>query len=248
MRYPVTQAEAYILGVLLGDGYLQYGRQRVIGLHCRNRNFALAFWSCLDKSYQERASFRKGRVISGFGNIYGKRTTKSRKGVTWREYPNGDFYTELYSSAAHLYFKDMLKRLPELLPRMGRHRLSLLVRGFYDSEGSYDEWLSPFKGRKLYKGRRIRFYNTEKRIIDIINSALIELGFSPYINKYNGAYSLRISNKKAIKHFFRLVGTSIAHKRPKDLSCNSLRPKLKAREIKERNAKAGEPLRDKVQE
>jgi len=187
---------AYVLGVVLGDGWVG---ERKIRLNCKDKDFALEFkkqlknWSNLN--------------ISSY--IYFKKGDKQR------------FYFTicLYSLQASKFIKSFIDgRLNEILTTNKEIQVSFL-KGLYDSEGG----VCSSKATSFFK-TSISFTNTNLELIKLVSLLLFKLGFkNPKIYTSKKLYG---NQKKIVHYiylrrfydkllFYQDIGFSIKRKQDK---------------------------------
>lgn len=192
----------FILGVMLGDGCLSIYPQRGdyrIQLDCVDKEFADAFFRRLIKIIPKVSR----KYYAPSKNSFGKNPKWKYRIVAW----NKNFVLAL---------DRLLKLLPQLIEFMNKKELGQLIKGFYDSEGSYYNGEQTSKLAGKYKHHRITLYNTNKKTIEIILNALELLRYRTKIYEHNGTskkcYYIRITHKEDVNRFFREIGTSIPRK------------------------------------
>lgn len=199
----LTLEKSYILGVILGDGYVVPKCYR-IGLYVKDREFAKKFRKCIINVYGKCSINKfhdKDRLVKTNGKTY--------------LYKNKTYFTsQIHSKKA---CKDIMKYLStgnptptEILNSNNKEIIISFLEGLYDSEGSISS--------KKYRGfiaRRIVFYNKDYRLIQNVITLLEKLNIrpsKPTISKYSGVYSLQTSAKKSVLNFCNNIHLSIPKK------------------------------------
>lgn len=186
---------AYILGVLCGDGYMDYNNKRMtyyIGL------------DVVDKDFFEE--FKK--TLYNFFKIKPTDEFKKSKNEKWKD----QFITRLCSRAVCDYinnigdFKRDRWRVPDMLKNSDKSVKGAFLRGYFDSEGNVD------KG-----SRRVSAPSINLKGIKEIQFLLNDFGIRSKIELkertgYLDIYVLKIQDRKSIELFSEYIGFSIKRK------------------------------------
>lgn len=218
MRYKLSPIESYLVGVLLGDGYINRYQDHSdrIGLHTTNEQFAKEFYSGLLKLATERQYLQHHR-------LYGA-------GPSLRRYGR-EFYVEWYGSRVCNLAEWLIARFEQNYIQLGKKRLFAFLKGFYDSEGTYE-----IKPKGVH---RITLYNTNTHYINLVKRVLQNLDFKINLNSTQRSgwarlYMLRITGKKSLQRFFQWI-QPVPNKKPASVVLphrNALGPKYRlARDI-----------------
>jgi len=188
---------SYILGVLAGDGYMDYSiRRRTyhIGLSATDKEFVEKFKECLVNFFKLKPTteFRKSRYLN------------------W----NDQYITRLCSKEVCEYinsigtFKKFNWKVPRLIKNSNNKIKSFFLKGFFDSEGEIDKKIG-----------RIGATSTNLNGLNEIKIILEDLGIrSTIINRKDirpnthQKYVLRLHDKNSIKLFDSLIGFTIVRK------------------------------------
>lgn len=189
---------AYILGVLAGDGYMDYDDKRgtyYIGL------------SATDKEFVEK--FKESLI--NFFNI--KPTNEFRK--SRKENWNDQHITRLCSKEACDFinkfgnFKKETWKIPEIIKNSNEKIKSAFLRGFFDSEGEVDR-----------KSKRVGATSVNHIGLEEIGKLLNNLGIRYTIipvkdirPNTNQKSRIRIQDRKSIELFNKNIGFTINRKR-----------------------------------
>jgi intein-encoded DNA endonuclease-like protein len=196
----------YIIGVLLGDGYLHYnGSSGIIGLGTKDKDFADFFAKQLEKwsgkkpkRYEEMGRFFK----SVNGKIY-----KSKK----------KYIVNLCSTSAYEFLKEKLgiikvgnKNVPTNLNWIystPKEFKRMVLKGLWDSEGHID-----------IKDHSIGFSNTNLEIIELYENLCKDLNLPTHRQYFPNAgaeYRVLIIGIKNLLKFQKQIGITIKRKREK---------------------------------
>jgi len=188
---------AYILGVLTGDGYMDYCNQR------RAYNIGL---SAVDKEFVEE--FR--RTLFNFFKI--KSSNEFRK--SRREKWNAQYITRLCSKEACEFinligqFKKYNWQVPSLIKNADIKIRCAFIKGFFDSEGEIDKRI----GRIGATSMNFDGLEEIKRMLEDIgirNTIIKRKDIRPNTHQ---KYVLRIHDKNSIRLFYSLIGFTIIRK------------------------------------
>ncbi|MBI5133496.1 MAG: hypothetical protein HZA83_02175 [Thaumarchaeota archaeon] len=181
----------YVLGSLLGDGYIYYYRKRYrVGLSVRDKSFAMKFADKLSKVVARKVKYYH----------YSKRDL---------------WFVQVYNAELFFLFNQLRTNLPELnlLMRQGNYRLNALefVEGFFDAEGSVK-----IIKEKVRRTPKVAIDATNKRLdYLILMGNLVEevLGIkthfsSQFDKRRNSTYHhLRIYKKSDVNKFLAKIHT-----------------------------------------
>jgi intein-encoded DNA endonuclease-like protein len=180
---------AYVLGSVLGDGYIQIREKNssCVRISVRDEDFAQSFYKAL----------------------------KNWSGLNCRIYFYRGFW-RVYSSS--IVVAKALKNFDlSRLRKMPRRIVYSFLRGLYDAEGNVN-------------GRKIRFYNSDIRLIRLVVDLLTLIGIKNiYLYKrasemhviegrkykVKPVYTLEFSGEKNIKLFYKMIGFSLRRKEEK---------------------------------
>lgn len=188
---------SYILGVIAGDGYIDYNDKRqtyFIGL------------SATDKEFVEK--FRK--TLFNFFKIEPTNEFRKSKVKNW----NDQYVTRLCSKEACGFissignFKKSNWRVPEMIKNSNKKIKSFFLKGFFDSEGEIDK-----------KSGRIGATSMNLVGLEKVGGLLRDLGIRYTIIKKkdlrpntNQKYVLRVHDKRSINIFYKEIGFTIIRK------------------------------------
>lgn len=178
----------YIIGVLLGDGYLSEKSNYEIGLMVVNESFAHKFADAL-------SIISKNKVM-----LY----ERNKRRIWVQEKKTYDFTTHYF--VVRLNDKDIFLLLQELL---NNWEVSLMadidvLNGFLDSEGCV---YSNHSG--IYKYTRIEMYNKNVELLKKMQSILIKNGISSklYSRLKIGYWKLSIQKQDDVKNFQQIFSS-----------------------------------------
>jgi intein-encoded DNA endonuclease-like protein len=188
---------SYILGVLCGDGYMDYNSKR--------RNYCLGL-SAVDREFVNYFKF----CLFNFFKIKSTKEFKKSRNENWKD----QFVTRLCSKNACDFinsignFKGDIWRIPEVIKNSSDRVRSAFLKGFFDSEGEIDKKIGRvgavsinFEGLEeigiLLNGLGIKFTIIKKKDLRPNTSQ---------------KYVLRIHDKNSIKLFYELIGFTIKRK------------------------------------
>lgn len=188
---------SYILGVIAGDGYIDYNNKRqtyYIGL------------SAVDKDFVEE--FRK--ILADFFKITPTNEFREKRSEKW----NSQYITRLCSKEACDFINsigDFRKdnwRIPKIIKESKKSIKCAFIRGFFDSEGEIDEKI----GRIGATSMNLKGLLEIKELLGSINirSTIIKRK-DPRPNT-SQKYVLRIHDKNSIRLFYELIGFTIQRK------------------------------------
>lgn len=195
----------YILGVILGDGYLYKGNgEYVIGLSVIDLDFIKKFRNNLKLWCGLNAKIKK---------------VKSNTCVKGYEYR-----MRLYSKKVYDYINRFNKH-PIITNKKDKKKN--LITGLYDSEGSIYLKKQKYKNENFYWNKNIYFDNTNLNIIHLVASYLKDNGIRHSINSYkmksgNKCYKIRIASRDGIIQFYNLIRFSIKRKQDKLEKINNI--------------------------
>lgn len=188
---------AYILGVLAGDGYMDYSEERrahSIGLSAIDKEFVQRFRETLFKFFKIKSSneFRKSR----------------------REKWNNQYITRLCSKEACDFINsigDFTKykwSVPELIKNSSEDIKCAFLSGFFDSEGEID------KKSKRVGATSVNLAGLEEIgfLLKNIGIRYTIIGAKLRVDRWNRKYILRIHDKKSIDLFKNKIGFTIKRK------------------------------------
>ena len=201
-------SEAYIRGVLDGDGWINWGNTTPrIGLDVTDRAFADRFFSVLQNmGLTPHINMRK-------------------RHYTNRKYPRFEQYD--YTSLSYIVMatckKEWIEHLKTLEFKTLVEKMAYL-KGFYDSEGSYCECPSYRKHNgKIWKSgirRSARFYNKDTRKLQFVKHILDELAIASklYPTGCNVAFVEihRTNDLTKLKHCLRRTEKQVLLTKPKE--------------------------------
>lgn len=195
----ITADFAYLVGAILGDGYVAkrvYRRRYEIAFASKDYNFIYAFQNSYLRVFGKHAAV--AYVKNNESRIY--RITASNKTL-------------------NLFLRQPLEMVLHVLKPVAMH----FVRGFYDAEGSASTIIR--KGRNQGQiDRHISFYNTNRKLLAAIHSILLTEGIHPSPSIYNvtsknqnktmrkPCFAIRIQRKADVALFTRKIVSSIPRK------------------------------------
>jgi len=188
---------AYILGVLAGDGYLDYSSKRrayQIGLSATDKEFVDEFKKILF-------------------NYFGIKPTSEFKKIKVKNW-NNQYITRLCSKEACDFinsigsFKGDVWRIPKAIIVSNERIKCAFLKGFFDSEGEVDKKIG-----------RVGATSINLKGLEDVGSLLSGFGIRytiiPVKDKRPNTrqkYKLRIHDKMSIKLFYELIGFTIKRK------------------------------------
>ena len=188
---------SYILGVLCGDGYLDYSNKRMT-------------WQVGLDSIDKEFNFEFSKKLHNFFGIYTKTNLRKKRKITW----NRQYVTKLCSKEACDFilnisdFKVSDWKIPEQIILGGADLKLAFLKGFFDSEGEID------KKNGRVGAISINFFGLRdiKNILQnfSIRSTIIKRKDSRLNSRQK--YVLRIHDKKSIFLFYELIGFTIVRK------------------------------------
>jgi intein-encoded DNA endonuclease-like protein len=192
--YKLSPELAYILGVMLGDGYLAKYR---LNLKVIDRDFALNFKEKLEKwSGLKTSKIKKVKTIN-------------------KKYKCKDNYMVDFSSKKVVeIIEDYKSRIEKVMLNAPRKCQITFLEGLYDSEGSVKFYY--FNHHIQTKGK-IDLSNTNLKLLKLCETLLKKLNILPHIcfaNKKQipNVYVLIVSQKMNIFRFHKLIHFSIKKK------------------------------------
>lgn len=188
---------AYILGVLAGDGYMDYDDKR--------RNYHIGL-SATDKEFVEKF---KESLFNFFKMKSSNEFRKSRK-ENWRD----QHITRLCSKEACDFINSIGKfkkdnwEVPELIKSSNRDVQCAFIKGFFDSEGEIDKQI----GRVGATSMNLKGLNEIQRLLG--NLGIRSTIIKKKDNRINAhqKYVLRIHDKNSIGLFSELIDFTIDRK------------------------------------
>jgi intein-encoded DNA endonuclease-like protein len=188
-RFDVTKKAtlSYILGVLLGDGYVYSGKKHLIVLNVAERDKAFAM------------SFKKALEDVGLQPFeLTIKPLKPQHSPQIRITANSCFFVKWYKNLTMADIRSLVMESEETMISF--------IKGFYESEGCISEIR---KGR--WKGLQINIANTKKELILLVKEILERLGFKHFKlltqREWNGTilYGLMNWRQKEVKEFINKV-------------------------------------------
>ncbi|MBU3907049.1 MAG: hypothetical protein KKA64_02240, partial [Nanoarchaeota archaeon] len=188
---------AYILGVLAGDGFIDYNDSR------RNYHIGLAV---TDKEFVEK--FKES--LFNFFNINSSNEFRKSKNENWRD----QYLTRLCSKEACNFvnsigkFKKENWRVPNIIKNSKKSVRCSFLLGFFDSEGEIDSEAKRIGATSM---------NLEglKEIEDLLKSIRIRSTIikrkDPRPNTHQ-KYVLRLQDRKSMELFYKNIGFTIQRK------------------------------------
>ena len=185
----ITKDFAYVLGALLGDGYIYFYPKGGghIRISIRDKDFAITFFNSL----------------------------RRWSGLNCRIYKYDGFW-RVYSSS--IVVARVMKEFDlNRLKNMSHEIISAFLRGLFDAEGNINN-------------RRIRFYNSELKLINLVKMLLKEIGIKNiYVYKRDKEvhfiggrefsvkklYTLEFGRRRNLEIFFNKINFSIKRKQEK---------------------------------
>lgn len=188
---------SYILGVIAGDGYIDYNDKRqtyFIGLSATDKGFVDKFRKNLFEFFKIKPTneFRKSKVKNWNDQYIARLCSKEAC----------DFINSIGD------FKKANWAVPEMIKNSDEKVQCSFLRGFFDSEGEIDK-----------KSGRIGATSMNLVGLNEIGDLLMDLGIRYTIIKKkdlrpntNQKYVLRIHDKNSISLFYSLIGFTIQRK------------------------------------
>lgn len=190
---------AYILGVLIGDGFLYYDKH--------------TYWSfqlaTVNKHFAETFAHALHRWI-------GRKTPHIYTQDNSRGFSSGNIYIVRKASKEHfLQIKSLIENLSFESKLTTESLKTALLRGYYDSDGSFSSWLYSYKGR-LLKEQKLVLTDGNLEKLRLAQRLLTSIGICPtYISRSRTSYHLEFRAKRNIILFKEKVGFSIPYKQLK---------------------------------
>lgn len=191
-----TKSINYILGVLLGDGFLCEGKSKgIIGLGIAEKDFKFA------------ESFRDALKDIGLNPLISKIKLKDKNPSLSDQIRVIARSTPFYKWRKSLDINEIEEFIIRDIACMKE-----FIRGFYESEGTiYRNCWRKQKNKGNWLGLRI--VNTRKEILDLVNKILLQLGFNFYKHETmkNGKpyYYLGIWKRSEITRFIEEINPVI---------------------------------------
>jgi intein-encoded DNA endonuclease-like protein len=189
----LTEAKAYILGVLCGDGWSYYNnvspkQTYQVGLDATDKDFVNKFSNCL-------------YIVYG---LNAKRTKRKKRNAKWQII----FVSRICSKKvcddllSYGVFKTKIWRIPKVIFNSKSSIQCSFLKGFFDSEGSVS------KNDKRITGTSSNFEGLSdvKKLLTMLNiDSRITISRSIY-------YNLNITGRRSIEKFLSLISFSIKRK------------------------------------
>jgi len=188
---------SYILGVLAGDGYMDYNNER------RTHNIGL---SAIDKEFVEKFM----RILFQFFEIKPTWEFREKRKDKW----NPQYITRLCSKEACDYingigdFKGNVWRIPESIKSSDGGIVCSFLKGFFDSEGEIDRKIGRIGATSANLGG-LKQIGELLNILGVEYTIIKKKDLRPNTSQ---KYILRIHDKRSIKKFYDLVGFTINRK------------------------------------
>ena len=190
--------KAYILGVLCGDGYINYNKDKrayQIGLDVTNKEFFNKFRRCLYK-------------------VYKIRPTNEYKIIKIKNWQN-KYITRLCSKAA---CEDLLKygelktenwKIPKIIKKSDLNIQAIFLKGLYDSEGDVDKSCKRI-GLTSINGTGLDEVKNVLNNFNIRCTIIIQKDLKP---NRKTRYVLRVQDRKSVETFYRFINFTIKYKK-----------------------------------
>jgi len=192
----ITPQKSYLLGVLCGDGYIDFSDRRgtfQVGLQTIDKEFALKFGRALEYVY---------KITPSFSSIVPKNENWSKKYQIRICSKNTCLDILNYNS-----FKTENWRVPVEIKKSNKICKSQFLKGFFDSEGYVDK-----------KSRRIGVTSINHLGLQKIRNMLLEFKIRSSIKEHKVygnrrfLFVLDIHDRKSIEIFYRKIGFTIDRK------------------------------------
>jgi intein/homing endonuclease len=179
--YEDTLNESEIIGIMLGDGHITPDN-RSIRLRVRELDFAKNFKTLIESTYG---------IFAPLDNKY---------------YYNCYAHSTLLTQRI-INLTKRNKEIPEFVLNGTNEIKARFLRGFFDSEGSFDT---------IYNRRQIVLTQNNQKMLLQIQKLLFDINIqSKYVTKRTGSDKLIISLLENLKKYGCLVGFAIEYKREK---------------------------------
>ncbi len=188
---------AYILGVLIGDGYMNYNNK------FRNYNIGL---SAVDKEFIEEFK----RVLYNYFKIKSTDEFRKSKIKNW----NDQYITRLCSKEACDFinsigqFKKENWKVPEVIKIADDNIKCAYIRGFFDSEGEIDKRI----GRVGATSMNLDGLKEVKNLLESLGIRSTIIKKKDTRPNTSQKYILRIHDKNSINLFKEMIGFTIERK------------------------------------
>jgi len=206
--YPYSSDLSYLIGAVLGDGYVYYYLQKkpkksphfYVGLSAKDFEFISAVKLAIEHVVVKSIKINELR---------------QHKSTLW---PNNKIFRILISNKSLFYL--LKKPLDELKPYIEAFPRDFL-RGFFDAEGS--AWIVDRKTNiRDYVEPVVKYCNTDKELMDYVRYLLVSLDIHPapkmFVTKGNlcedpkPCYNLHIYRLDSVRRFMDIIGSSIGRK------------------------------------
>lgn len=186
----MNKNESYLLGVMLGDGYLNYNP-------C-NRTYNICM-KTKDSEFAERFVTELNISVSKKIFMFKEKNESCKQGFHYK--------CLLINKEKYTYFKKELINYENLVKRESKPVIIAFLEGMYDSEGCVTD--------KKYSNRII-FNNRKKELINFVKLLLNKLGIESHVystlNKGKPYYELYVCTNKEISKFAKLIKFTIPRK------------------------------------
>jgi len=202
-KYAPSSSLAYLIGVILGDGYVFIQRQP------RKNRISPAYCVRLRvKDFEFASQFREtvGKVVGRYPKV----------NVIYQHASSVNPGARMFTST--ICDKDLFYTVKQPLERLKFYIEAFptdFVRGFFDSDGS--AWINN-RNEPV-----VSFCNTDKNLLKYVRELLVRLGIFPTPKTYKSVgnlgksrkpcYFFHIHRKDSVRRFMRLIGSSIPRKR-----------------------------------
>lgn len=190
----------YIVGVLLGDGYFDRGKYGVL-LETIDEKFALRFAKSLKEWSGFHVSWRE------FIRRYRNRSPKAR---CKKKYDSQMFKTAIWSKEAYYFLKKILTDWFSWVKNADRETKLAVIKGFYDSDGSFSRIIRKRRGRSSYVKTHLSMGNMNHTLLKFIGTLVEDcLGIKLSLRIYPYECFLGTQDKEKAQVFLKGIGEKI---------------------------------------
>jgi len=206
--YTYSSDLSYLIGAILGDGYVHYYLQK------KPKKSPHYYVKLSAKDFEFVSAVREaiGKVVGRYNKI---QKLRQHKKSIWA----GNRIFRVQVSDKSLFYL-LKKSLDDLKPYIEAFPCDFL-RGFFDAEGS--AWIVDRKTRaRNYVEPVVKYCNTDKELMDYVRELLVSLDIHPapkmFVTKGNlcedpkPCYNLHIYRFDSVRRFMDIIGSSISRK------------------------------------
>lgn len=206
--YLPSKKLAWLIGYLLGDGYLTTGW--TIGMKTKDNDLKKFYM----KKFREWSEFNKNKFLVGWERGQYKDWKKDKI------YPcRKKWVVRVCSKEAWQFFKKFQDNPFYSLRFFPEEHWKFILKGLWDAEGN----ITPYKSDNRIV---IGLSNSNKEILKFYKKICSSLGFHPRLTKRNGEETINIYSLAEILDFVDKIGITVARKRKKVIDrINELRKK-----------------------